>query len=105
LGTDLKGEKMATAMEYDVLREIASDCSGIFSRVLEEDDEEGQKDRDKLRLIYRDILNQIEPQFIDYDGVSGELVRIRDKYKKRPLSKKNIEMRARAKKEFESLKR
>jgi len=87
---------MATAMEYDVLREIAADCSGIFSRVLEDDDEEGQKDRDKLRLIYRDILNQIEPKFIDYDGVLEELVRIRDKYKNRPLSKKVAERTAKA---------
>ncbi|MDR0467254.1 MAG: hypothetical protein LBG67_00170 [Campylobacteraceae bacterium] len=80
---------MATAMEYDVLREIVSDISGIFSRVLEEDDEEGQKDLIKVRKI-RKILHNVEYQFIDYEGVAEVLVKIRDKYRNRPYSKEFI---------------
>jgi hypothetical protein len=91
---------MATAMEYDVLREIGSDISGIFFRALEDDDEEGQKDRKRVNKIYRDILNNVEYQFIDYENVKNELVRIRDKYKDRPYSKAFAKRTAEADKEL-----
>jgi hypothetical protein len=97
---------MATAMEYDVLREIGSDILGIFSRVLEYDDkfecinEEEKKDREIVRRIYRNILNNVEYQYIDYENVKNELVRIRDKYKDRPDSKRTIELQKEADEEL-----
>jgi hypothetical protein len=75
---------MATAMEYDVLREIAADISGIFFRVLEDDDEEGQTDRKRVNEICREIINNIEYEFINYKDVKNELITIRDKYRSYP---------------------
>ncbi|MDR0579182.1 MAG: hypothetical protein LBG21_01070 [Campylobacteraceae bacterium] len=91
---------MATAMEYDVLREIGSEISGIFSRVLEDNDEEGQEDRKRVNEIYRDILNNVEYQYIDFNSVSEELCTIRDKYKNRPYSKKFAKLIAEEDKKF-----
>jgi len=91
---------MATAMEYDVLREIVSDIDGIFSRVLEDDDEEGQRDSKRVDEICLDVINNVEYQFIDYENVKNELVRIRDKYKNRPYSKSFAEITAKADKEL-----
>jgi hypothetical protein len=100
---------MATAMEYDVLREIVSDIDGIFSRVLKYDNnfecinEEEREDSEIVDRICRDILNNVEYQYIDYENVKNELVRIRDKYKDRPDSKRTIELQKEADEEFERL--
>ncbi|MDR2066218.1 MAG: hypothetical protein LBP57_00015 [Endomicrobium sp.] len=102
----IQGDTMATAMEYDVLREIVSDIDGIFFRVVEYDDnfectnEEAKKDNEIVRRICRNILNNVEYQYIDYENVKNELVRIRDKYKDRPYSKKFAERTAKADKEL-----
>ncbi|MDR0579812.1 MAG: hypothetical protein LBG21_04345 [Campylobacteraceae bacterium] len=50
---------MVTTMEYDVLREIVSDIDGIFSRVVENDDEKAKEDSKIVDMICRDILNNI----------------------------------------------
>jgi predicted HicB family RNase H-like nuclease len=97
---------MATIEEYEVLREIVSDIDGIFFRVLEYDDnlecinEEEKKDNDRVDEICRDVINGIDQEFIDYESVKNELVKIRDKYKNRPYSKKFAERTAKADKEL-----
>jgi hypothetical protein len=86
---------MATIEEYEVLRDIVWDIGAIFSRVLEYDDnyeyiyanEEEKQDRERVNRISSDVINGIEQEFIDYESVKNELVKIRDKYKNRPYSK------------------
>lgn len=95
---------MVTTMEYDVLREIVSDIDGIFSRVVENDDEKAKEDSKIVDMICRDILNNIRASIHWlWKCKKWTYQNKRWEYKNRPYSKRTIQLQKEADEEFEKL--